>query len=276
MQKLKTAAVSRRTEKELLTVIIKAGEYARKEFEVFDRKAVKLKSKREIVTRIDINSEKIIMSGLKRAFPEAGFISEEAGSVKARRDDVWIIDPIDGTTNFSIHNPLWAISIGLASKGSLVLGAIYAPVIGELYWAKKGKGAWQIRIRPGKAGKKQRIRVSDMPNEKILNTFCHGGTMDDLKVALKYYRHQKLNGFDCRQLGSAALELAYVAAGRVESIMIPGANSYDVAAGALLVKEAGGRVTDFGNRPWKLSSRDILASNGKVHKDLLKAINSKA
>jgi myo-inositol-1(or 4)-monophosphatase len=266
--------ISTKYKNSLVSILLEAGSYALKEYQVFERKSAKMKSKREIVTKVDLKSEKIIISGLKNQFPDTGFISEEAGTKKASRDYVWIIDPIDGTTNFSIHNPLWAISVGLACKNTIILGVIYAPALGELYVAEKGQGAYYRKVNNSKLSAKKRLKVSQIPNEKVLNTFCHGSTKKDLLVALKYYRKQKLNGFDCRQLGSASLELAYVASGRVESIMIPGAHSYDVAAGALIVKEAGGRVTDFKGNKWQLSSSDILATNNKVHRELLGVINN--
>ena len=114
-----------------------------------------------------------------------------------------------------------------------------------------------------------------MKKQKEIHTFCHGSTKESVLKALRYYRRQKLNKLDCRQLGSASMELAYVASGRVESIMIPGAHSWDVAAGALLVREAGGKVTDFEGKKWTLKSKDILASNGTTHKEILKVINAK-
>lgn len=258
--------------KTLFKITLQAGDYALKEFYRFDRRRVRLKSKREIVTAVDLKAEKIIISGLKKHFPETGFISEEAGKERAGQELVWVIDPVDGTTNFSMRNPLWAVSIALARQEQIVLALVYAPALGELFFAELGQGAWRYPVIDGCLGKRERLSVSNTPYGKVLNTFCHGNNLRDLKIALRYYRQQKLNGLDCRQLGSAALESAFVAAGRVESLMIPGANAYDVAAGALLVKEAGGRVTDFSGQAWIVKSRDFLASNPKVHPELLRTV----
>ena len=129
-------------------------------------------------------------------------------------------------------------------------------------------------FRSGARKNGQNIKVSKY-TQKSLHTFCHGRENKHFKVALKYYTYQKLNELDCRQLGSAAIELAYVASGRTESIMIPGANSWDVAAGVLMVREAGGKVTDFKGKEWTLKSSNMLASNGKVHKELLRVIKRK-
>lgn len=250
--------------------MLKAGRFALKEYDGFNRRKVGLKSKREIITKVDLGSEKILLTSLRKNCPETGYISEEAGSKRRDNKAIWIIDPIDGTTNYSIHNPLWAISVGLAVKNEVVLGMVYAPALNEFYVAEKDKGAYCYRVSGSKLVNRKKLIISGVDHDKIIHTFCHGSSMHDLQVAMKYYKYQKTHGLDCRQLGSASLELAYVAGGRVESIMIPGANSYDVSAGALLVREAGGRVTDFFGKKWTLQSKDILASNGKIHGEVVR------
>jgi myo-inositol-1(or 4)-monophosphatase len=242
-----------------------AGKYLMHEFQSFDRSNIKLKSFTQIVTAADLGSEKIIINHIKNNFPQHHILSEEAGEKKSDSDYFWIIDPIDGTTNFTMHNPLWSISIGLAYQGELILGVVYAPMLKELYIAEKGKGA---KLN----GKK--IKVSQISEGKILNAYCHGSDKKDVKRAIKYYSYQKLQQLDCRQLGSAAIELAFVATGRIESIVIPGLNSWDVAAGILIVREAGGKVTDFKNNEWNLKSKDMLASNRIIHNQIIKALKT--
>jgi len=249
--------------------IKKSGKMLLDEYANFDRSTVKLKSHREIMTKCDVASEKIIVDAVKNNFPDHKILSEEMGGIDGDGDYFWVIDPIDGTTNFSMHNPLWSISVGVAKvdekgKRRMELGIVYAPVMGEMFLAEFEKGA----TLNGK-----RIKPSKIKTGKVLNAFCHSTKIKDIKKAVKYYRYQKLNDFDCRQMGSAAIELAFVACGRIESIMIPGAHPWDVSAGALLVREAGGRVTDFAGKRWSLDSRDIFASNGLVHNRLLKVIN---
>ncbi len=239
---------------------LKAGIYALKQYDKFDRTKAKLKAKQELFTRVDVMSERIIMKEIKRYFPDHHILSEEAGDNKIKSDYYWIIDPIDGTTNFTMHNPLWAISIGLAFKGKLVLGVVYAPYLDELYVAEKNKGAFMN-------GK--RIRVSNKKSGKILNAFCSGREMKYTKKAVRFFSYQRLNGGNCYLLGSASLELAYVAAGRLESMTIPGALPWDVSAGILLVREAGGKVSDFSGKEWNLKSENMIASNGKIHQELL-------
>jgi myo-inositol-1(or 4)-monophosphatase len=243
----------------------KAGKMIIPKYNQFNRGDVQLKSAHEIVTKYDVLSEKIILKEIKKEFPEHSIFSEEKGKNSKKSDYLWLVDPIDGTTNFSMHNPLWSISIALAYRGEIVMGLVYAPVLKEVFIAIKGQGAF----RNG-----QKIKVSNINSGKIINTFCHGNKIKDIKRAIKYYTKQKINHLDCRQLGSAAIELSYVACGRIESIAIPGVNAYDVGAGSLMVKEAGGNVSDFKGKNWNLKSKDILASNKKVYGKLLKVLEN--
>jgi myo-inositol-1(or 4)-monophosphatase len=240
-----------------------AGEELLDRYKKFNRKDEKFKSAHEIVTAADLAAEKIILATIKKAFPLHEILSEEAGKSGRNSDYLWVVDPLDGTHNFSFHNPLWAVSIAVFYKQEIILGVIFAPVLNELYVAEKDSGAWLNG---------QRISVSKIRGAKSMNAFCHSSQKKDIKKSLKYYNYHKLKDLDIRQLGSAALELSYVAAGRLESIYIPGANSWDVAAGALLVREAGGKVTDANNKDWKIGSRELLGSNKAVHNGLLKVI----
>jgi myo-inositol-1(or 4)-monophosphatase len=252
-------------QKVALEVAKKSGKILIGKYNNFNRGDVKLKSAHEIVTKYDLLSEKIILAGIKKNFPDHAIFSEEKGSNKKKSDYLWLVDPIDGTTNFSMHNPIWSISIALAYQGEIIMGLVYAPILKEVFTAIKGKGAFMN-------GKK--IKVSNINSGKILNAFCHGSQIKDIKRAIKYYTKQKLNHLDCRQMGSAAIEMSYVASGRIESIAIPGVNSYDVGAGVLIVREAGGMVTDFKGEKWDLKSKDILASTKKTHKTLLKNLKN--
>lgn len=240
-----------------------AGSFLLKEFKNFDRSQIKLKSQYEILTKADLGSERIILRELNKNFPGHDILSEESGDEGIRSEYLWIVDPLDGTTNFSIHNPLWSVSIALAQRSEVIFGLVHVPFLAETYVAEKGGGAYQNN---------KKIRVSNIRGDRAFHTFCHGATKESIKLALKYYQKQKMSQFDCRQLGSAAVELAYVACGRSESILIPGAHSWDVAAGALITQEAGGVVTDFSGRAWNILSKDLLATNGLVHEEILKII----
>jgi len=242
----------------------KAGKVLLQEYWRFNRNDARFKSPHEILTRADLLSEEIILKEIKKNFPHHHILAEESGDNKVESEYFWIIDPLDGTTNFFMRNPLWAISIGLAYRDDLILGIIYAPVLGELFIAEKDRAAFLNG---------QKIKVSDFSGEKALQLFCYGRDEKKRALAVKYFSYQKMHGFDCRQLGSAALELAFTAAGRVESIAMPGANLYDIAAGILLTREAGGRVTDLRNKEWRLDSPDMIASNGKAHKEILEVFS---
>jgi myo-inositol-1(or 4)-monophosphatase len=230
------------------------------------RPSFKFKGGHEILTKFDLASEKIIFKTIRKIFPKHDILSEEAGyNDFESKKFLWICDPLDGTTNFSMKNPLFAVSIALAAFSKIVFGAVYIPVLKEIFWAKKGGGAYLNN---------KRIFVSRQKNlRKSFLTYCHGSKdIKNIKRAIRAYNYFKLNAADARQLGSAAAELAWVACGRTEAIMIPGVPVWDVAAGLLLVREAGGVATDWRGKEWNLKSRDILASCGKIHQPVLKVL----
>lgn len=255
-------------EKKALVVAMKAsqeaGKLLLKKFGHLHFREKSFKDAHAIVSRADYEAEEIILEFLRKNFPEDGILTEEAGHLKGSSGRVWVIDPLDGTTNYTIGNPLFAVSIALCEEKEPLLAVVYAPRLQEFYWAEKGKGAW-LNNRKMKVSSTEKIK-------EAINIYCHGTRISDMKKAVAIYSRLKFLGRDARQLGSAAIECAFVAAGRTESIVIPGAHPWDVAAGALLVREAGGKVTDFQDKEWNLDSKDILASNGKIHNELLKII----
>lgn len=248
----------------LLKTIQEAGDAIIKDYNNLDRSRVRFKTPRDLVTAGDTRSEKIIVSALKNNFPDHQILSEESGRINKKSDYLWIIDPLDGTTNFFMHNPLWSVSIALAYKGEIVLGAVYAPMQKELFHAILGQGAYLNN---------KKISVNNAPI-KTINAFCNGREIKNIERVVKYFDYQKRHSLDCRQLGSAAIEMAYVAAGRLSSLMIPGAWVWDVAAGVLLVREAGGKVTDFKGRDWHIEEKEILAADQKTHAKVLRIIKS--
>jgi myo-inositol-1(or 4)-monophosphatase len=225
-------------------------------------KIVKVKAQSQIVTRADLIANKTIISALKKKFPNHGILSEESGLSKINSDYLWVVDPIDGTTNYWIGSPLFAVSIALFKNSQPILAVVYAPAMNELFLAQAGQGV-QLNNKRIQVSKSNKLADSFL-------TFCHGSTKPDIRRAMKIYNKIKLNSLDSRQLGSAAIELGFVAAGRTECIMIPGANSWDVGAGVLLVREAGGKVTNFSGQEWNLNSKDMVASNGRIHNQLIK------
>lgn len=241
-----------------------AGSELRKIFKTPGQIKFSLKAKHQVVTKADLLAEKIILKKIRKNFPDHDILSEESGSFNfASKDYLWIVDPLDGTTNFTIKNPIFSTAIALAFKGRIILGVIYAPVLDEFYWSVKGEGAWF---------NSKRLRVSKNKDiKKGFHTYCYGTSRDVyISKAISYYKKMFTAGHEIRQLGAATVEFARVAQGITDSIVIPGAHAWDVAAGALLVREAGGKVTDFKNKQWNIKSKDIIATNGKVHEKLLK------
>jgi len=225
-------------------------------------KIIKVKKKSQVVTQADLIADKIIVSALKKKFPTHNILSEESKHKKLDSKYLWVIDPLDGTTNYTIGSPLFGVGISLFYEDQPILAVAYMPAMKELYFAQNSKGAY-LNNKKIKVSKNTRL-------DKSFLTFCHGSSRNDIKRAMKVYNKIKLLGLDSRQLGSAAVELGFVAAGRTDCIIIPGAHPWDVGPGTLLVREAGGKVTDFFGRQWNLKSKDMVASNGKIHNQLLK------
>ncbi|MFA6253261.1 MAG: inositol monophosphatase family protein [Patescibacteria group bacterium] len=239
----------------------KAGQYLIKEFHKIKHQNYSHKDRHEIVTKCDKGAEKIILNILNKNFPNYAFLSEEKGASKNISNYHWIIDPLDGTSNFVGHNPLFTVSIALAYKKKIVLGVIYQPILDEMYVAQSGKGA---KIN----NKKILVSKTSQLAESFL-TYCHGNSLKDHQLAFKAYEHFHQKARDCRHLGSTSLELALVASGHNDALLVSGTKIWDIAAGVLLVKEAGGLVTDWQGQPWTIDSANLLATNKKLHTKIL-------
>ncbi len=249
-----------KTKKEVVAIVKQAGQSLLTIFKKGKANHVKFKSKHEIATSADFLSEKIILKKLKKLTPDWHIISEESGDNHKKSDYLWTVDPLDGTTNFYMGNPLWAVQIALIYKNEPVLAWIYAPTIDEYYFAEKNKGSFLNN---------KKIKVSQRPLSKALLTYCHGGSKNDLQKALKIYNHFKLNSFDIRQLGSAALEFGWVAKGSTDCYISPSSKIWDIAPGALLVKEARGKIYNFKGKNWHLNDKTVFASNGVIDGQIL-------
>ncbi|MFH1889981.1 MAG: inositol monophosphatase family protein [Candidatus Kuenenbacteria bacterium] len=244
-----------------------AGKILLQYFNKLNRSDIKAKSKHEIITPADLAAEKIILKIIKDNFPTHKILSEEEGAAGAQESDyLWVIDPLDGTTNFVMGNPLFSVSIGLFKNDKIILGVVYVPFLNNIYAAEEGKGAFLN-------GKK--IRASKVSKIKdAFLCFCHGGNDESVKQAIAIYHKLKFEARDLRQIGSAAIECAWVAQGKTEAIMIPGVSVWDVAAGALLVREAGGIVTDMLGHEWDLNSKGIIASNKMISDKLIQIVEN--
>lgn len=222
---------------------------------------VDFKNTKDLVTIVDRRVEDYIVGQLTRRFPGHDIIGEESGSHLSGSSYCWIIDPIDGTTSYFHGQPYFSVSIGLKKDGELVCGGVYAPVLEQLFLAERGKGA-TLNGTP--------IHVSGctrLINAVLATGFtCLRANMKDNN--LQYFQKIMPEIRDVRRCGSAALDLAYVAAGKYDGFWEMSLNEYDVAAGILLVTEAGGHVCDFqgtGNYP----ERGVIATNGKIDDELL-------
>jgi len=224
------------------------------------------KSKIDLVTEADAESEEAIIETIRNAFPDHGILAEESGGYQEKADCRWIIDPLDGTTNFAHQLGLFSVSIAFAFKGIVKVGIVQVPMSGELFWAVAGKGA-ALNGRP--------IRVSNSGkvSESLLVTGFPYNFKDMLNPLMRRFSNCLSASRGVRRLGSAALDLCYVACGRFEAFWEQNLEPWDTAAGMLIVREAGGRVTDFFDRPFRPDKSEILASNDKIHAEMLSLLN---
>ncbi len=228
----------------------------------------------DLVTVADRTVEKLIRGRLGEAFPEHGVYGEEGTRERMEGEFRWYVDPLDGTTNFAHGFPQFCVSLGLEHRpaqgaagsgqdedGTIVAGVIYDPMRDELYTAERGRGAW-LNGRPMHVS-----RIEELAESLIATGFPSRKRHDSPNV--HFYQEFTLRSHGVRRAGSAALDLAYVACGRMEAFWEFNLNPWDTAAGILLVEEAGGRVTDFSGGPFQLDSHEVLASNGLIHEELV-------
>lgn len=244
----------------------KAGRSLVKDFREVENLQVSMKGAGDFVSKADIAAEAILKEELRNARPTYGWVAEEGGSEKGedptRR---WIVDPLDGTTNFLHGLPHWAISIALEHKGKIVAGVIYDAAKDEMFFAEKGEGAWM---------NDQRIRVSGRHRmiEAIFATGLPFGGRADLPLTLQDLARLMPVCAGVRRWGSAALDMAYVAAGRYEGFWERRLNAWDVAAGIIIVKEAGGLVEALDPEDSILDSGEVICANGNIFDPFSKVI----
>ncbi|WP_028793947.1 inositol monophosphatase family protein [Thalassobaculum salexigens] len=246
----------------------KAARSLRRDFGEVENLQVSKKGPADFVSTADKQAEKLLYEELKHARPKYGFLMEESGTVEGTDPNKqrWIIDPLDGTLNFLHGIPHFAISVALEEKGEIIAGAVYQPLTDEFYWAEKGAGAYL---------NDRRLRVSGRRNmqESVMAT---GIPVTGLGGDHNTFIAQQLAVMGAtagvRRFGAAALDLAWVASGRFDGYWEHKLNPWDIAAGILLVKEAGGYVSDFAGRTEVLESGDVVAANDALHAPLLKLL----
>jgi myo-inositol-1(or 4)-monophosphatase len=217
------------------------------------------------VTEVDRLCEQAILKMILDVFPEHDILTEESPFEGKGSPWRWIIDPIDGTTNYFHGFPCFCVSIGLEVEGEVNLGVVYLPTLHELFHAERGKGAFL---------NSERITVSgiDRLDRSLLCTGFPYDVHRHVDFYLRYFRQFMVKSFGIRRPGSAAIDLSYLAAGRFDGFWEFKLHAWDVAAASLLITEAGGKVTDFQGRPFNIYSEEILASNGLIHQQMLQAI----
>ena len=255
-----------------INVMVKACRKAAKilirDFGEVEKLQVSLKGPGDFVTVSDKKVEKILIDELQRARPNYSILSEEIGLIKKDEEFKWIIDPIDGTANFLHGIPHFGISIGLEHNKEIICGIIYDPIKNEMFFAEKGNGSYL---------NDQRMRVSARSKLMDCIIFTCGPSFksndEDKKLSLKEYeKFSSKVGTPLRKMGSASLDMAYVAAGRCDGFWQRNLNYWDIAAGIILVKEAGGFVTDFNGNDKYIENKNILVTNSKINEQMIEIL----
>lgn len=236
-------------------------EYFQKEFKISNKEGVN-----NLVTEADHASERAIFEIIKNDYPDHFILSEEAGEIVSNSNFKWIVDPIDGTVNFAHGIPICCVSIGIEHDAEIIMGAVYNPFINEFYFAQKGFGATLndniIRVS-GETEVSKACLVTGFPYTYL----------DQPNGPLEVFSRLIRKGVPVRRLGSAAMDLCWVAAGRFDGFYEHKLQAWDSAAGFLIVEEAGGRVSDFTGGKYSPYQHRIVATNGKIHDELLKWVN---
>ncbi len=243
------------------------GKMIREEVNKLDEADVEYKGVHNLVTYVDKKSEDMLIAELRKMLPEAGFIAEEDDKLARGRRYNWIVDPLDGTTNFIHKIPLYSISIALNDGDETILGVVYEINLKECFYAWKNSPAFLN-------GKKLRVTDTEILDKSLIATGFPYYDYSLLDPYLALFKDLMQSSRGVRRLGSAAVDLAYVAAGRFELFYEYGLNPWDVAAGALIVKQAGGHVTQFNGGKEFVFGKEIVASNKLVHEEFLKKLNS--
>ena len=244
----------------------KASKTLIRDFGEIENLQVSIKGPGDFVTNCDKKVEKILIDEFLKARPNYSILSEEIGEINNDDSFKWIIDPIDGTSNFFHGVPHFAISVGLEYNKEIVCGIIYDPIKDEMFTAEKGNGSYLNN---------QRMRVSSRSKLEDCMIFTGGPKREakNKELALKeYYKFSTKILTPLRKLGSASLDMAYVAAGRCDGFWQRNLNYWDIAAGIILVKEAGGFVTDFNGENEYIENKTILATNAKINEEMIEVL----
>lgn len=251
--------------KEVNLLVIEVGQFIKSEVSNIKDDDIKKKGLHDFVTYVDKTSEERIISKLRKILPEAGFIAEE-NSLLPRSDNYnWVIDPLDGTTNFIHSIPFYSISIALMYRNEIILGIVYEINSKELFFSWKGGAAYMNN-------EVITVSSSQKMDDSLIATGFPFHDFDRLDSYLNTLRHIMNNSHGLRRLGSAALDLAYIACGRFDGFFEYGLHPWDVAAGSFIVKQAGGKVTDFKEEDNYIFNKEIIASNCGINDEFIELI----
>ena len=250
-----------------LDAIESSGEILLDYFEKLHDFHQKNKNLRDLVTEVDVLSEKNIKEKIRKSFPEHSILGEESGEEKHESEYCWHIDPLDGTVNYSQGIPLCAVSIGLEWNQEMIVGAVFNPFTEELFFASKGNGAFLN-------GKQIYVSQKEYIEEGLFVAAFSSGSSDQRKKEYEIFGKLNDSSRGALRIGSAALSLAYLACGRIDGMWVKGLHSWDLAGGLALVKEAGGVVTSAGRKKFSFDEAIFVATNGNIHDELLDKINT--
>ena len=237
-------------------------EYMDKDFAVESKGIIS-----NLVTEVDKRSEAKIIEIIKSEFPSHNILSEEIGAINEDSDVKWIIDPIDGTINYAHGIPICCVSIGIEKAGEIVMGGIYNPFSEELFFAEKGKGS-------DLNDKKIKVSNESVLEKSLLVTGFPYNTGNNPNKPVEVFSAFVNKDIPIRRLGSAALDICWTACGRFDGFWEYNLNAWDVAAGYVILTEAGGKVTDFEGKKYSVYNKEILASNGVIHDSMLEVIQN--
>ncbi len=215
-----------------------------------------------LVTEADKMSENLIIAAIRQNFPDHGILSEESPAILDGSSFRWIIDPLDGTTNYAHGYPVFCVSMALEKEGEIILGVIYDPTRQDTFVAERGEGAYLN-------GKKLAVSATPDLNRSLLATGFPYDIRESKDNNLNYFAAMAKEVQAIRRAGAAALDIAYIAAGRFDGFWELKLQPWDMAAGCLLVEEAGGKITDIMGSPWNMLSPNILVSNGRIHEPMI-------
>jgi myo-inositol-1(or 4)-monophosphatase len=231
-----------------------------------EQKAIRYNSEVDLITRFDRRSQAVLLKELRRRFPDFGVLSEEAINIKGSSAIRWVIDPLDGTTNFAHNLPIWALSVGLEMESEIVIGIVYDPTRNELFSAIRHGGAYLN-------GKRIHVSATRRLEQSLLVTGFPYDVRRSRVNNLDHFARFAVRAQAVRRLGSAALDLCYTACGRFDGYWELKLSPWDQAAGSLILRESGGRITDFKGRPFNFCGNEVLGTNGLIHRQMMRELS---